>query len=374
MRISIALLCYKRLVYLRSAVDSILAMPDLKSIDLYAFVDGPRDVADTLEVDGVFNYLDSLPKRSVFNSYSIIKNSNNIGVWKSKVHAFNYCFEHGSELVLLVEDDVLIARDSLLFIVAAYLLATRHNDKLITISLYSTNLEYEIFGPDRVPIDFINNNVDIYREWGARDWPFPWGLCLDRKNFFEFLKLGWNGNDQHMGALLRENKGADFFPIISRSKHIGKLSSTSGEIIPLSVFPDIVNLNSFHIPFSNLDLDVNGLIRLANYFYTNLNVATGPLYSKVNVIYDDTCLHFESIREFKLRHPYVYVIESPISVRGDDWEKSFHSVLNRMLCTVNIVLIADEQLCVTAIKILKNNGAEVVASSLDIDFSGILRC
>ena len=162
----------------------------------------------------------------------LIQRSENLGAWAGKLNAFQFCFDSGADFVLLIEEDVFLYPDAISCASKAYE-ASKNFECLVTISLYSNNLLDFPNSEYQEAIDFMKNNQEVFAECGIRSWPFPWGIGLSRKSHLVLKELGWNGNDQSMGNLLKDQNGVDIFPIITRSEHLGQSKFDSNYLYPV---------------------------------------------------------------------------------------------------------------------------------------------
>jgi len=270
---------------------------DIHEYHLLVFLDRPKNDIGIEEFQSIQNFFENNSDSENFKSFTMQVADKNFGVWRSKLGILSKSFEMGSDFTILLEDDVLLKPDALSFCSEAcnYVLKA---DELITVSLYSNNLlELDNVAHSKAN-QFITENPNVFHEWGLRKWPFPWGIGLSKKAYNSFISMGWNGNDQNMGQILKDANGYDLFPIISRSDHIGKSAAESGEfkIIRHVPFQDSHYLREkFKIPIGALvDLGLEN----ANHFYTKLKNDLCISENRVKILFCDPIFEIE-IANFK---------------------------------------------------------------------------
>jgi hypothetical protein len=252
----IAILAFNRTDYIKEVLYGILNASHIDKFHLNFFVDGPRNDSDEDKINELANILEQSRFSAATLSFNIHYSDINRGVWSNKIHAFEVLFNAGAELVLLVEDDVVIRNDALKFVIEAFNYIQPMKG-IATISLYSTSLLAGGNATFSRALKFIELTPSVFSAWGARDWPFPWGIALTKRTFELLMEHGWSGNDQNMGVILRREKGFDIYPILTRSRHVGAFSSTHNSNIDLQehVVVEYKTFDTFKISSDTSPLD-----------------------------------------------------------------------------------------------------------------------
>ncbi len=282
--IDIAIICYNRSEYILEVLSSISSAKLIENCRVRIYCDGPKSFNDVALIKNVKEQIYLAQEIHKNINLTIDQNQKNIGCWANKIYAFEDSFSKGAKCTLLLEDDVIISKDALVFIEESRQYVDFH-EKLMTISLYSSNLETSGRGSINKASNFLKRNYSTFSAWGVRNWPFPWGISLTKRNFEKFKALGWNGHDQTMGKILRENNGFDIFPIIGRSKHIGIKSAIGGQeiLIARSFLSDVV-CETFNI---SLDVSINEARKAADSYYVELMNDQGVKNIVLQVYYED---------------------------------------------------------------------------------------
>ena len=98
----IALFTYERLDILKNTLN-FLKKNDLSTkTDLFIFSDGPKDIIDSKKVKDVRIYLEEI---TGFQSITIIKRKNNIGLERNLIQGLEYIFKNYKRVIVL-EDDI----------------------------------------------------------------------------------------------------------------------------------------------------------------------------------------------------------------------------------------------------------------------------
>lgn len=336
---AIALLCHSRTSCLVKALNSLALAEQLDDYDLYVFIDGPRTFAEGGLVQAVRSLVEDFSPFIKSRSVSIFQSEVNIGTWQSKLSALAKCFSSGAEVVLLLEDDVVIAQDALIFIDDASIYANERPDIFFTISLYSHHLNKGDKLTYSNAFRFAALEPEIESQWACRQWPFPWGVALVRKAYEALILNSWNGNDQNMGVILKALNGYDIYPIFTRAEHIGVYSSTNQKeiIIGQHCIPPFKAVSSFNF---NKDFGPNEACKVAARFQVELANDQGindnviKLYYKTRRDYDLAASEYS-----KYYHIIGHKIED--SVAWDD-DARLKLITSKTECA-NVVICMDDQ-------------------------------
>ncbi|MCC6932942.1 MAG: hypothetical protein IT292_06780 [Deltaproteobacteria bacterium] len=268
----IAVVAFKRAEILQATLDALSECIGIDKYSVSIFVDSQRNKEEKEAIDQVVTLLRKHKINQLVKSLAVRRASRNLGAWANKLRALNTVFEEADcDYVILLEDDVCLCSDGLQFFEYAYSISSKQ-EQLSTVSAYSSNFQRKneklVFNK---ALTYISDNEGILYAVGARNWPFPWGVALTKTNFCKLVERGWNGNDNHMGEILRANQGVDIFPIITRSQHCGEESSITGARI--SLLHHVVTSESIKQRLSEWpqgSSDLNYLYDVANAAHVNL--------------------------------------------------------------------------------------------------------
>src|SRR2546423_5190455 len=190
--------------YLRRALRSLSAVRGIERWHLViALEPGSADCADLC--------------RSVdFMPVTILENERRLGVRGNPFHVLGYVFERGSRLNVYLEDDLIVSPDIAelaLWYEKLVPLDTLDDFKIVFLSLFVTSIGVE-------PEDEIV--ADLYFS--------PWGLILNRSQWFEQVAPHWWNDEHPFGAKdwtwsLTARLGAEvavLAPRLSRTANIGR--------------------------------------------------------------------------------------------------------------------------------------------------------
>lgn len=336
---AIALLCHSRTSYLSRVLNSLALAEQIEDYDLYIFIDGPRTIAEGESIQAVRSLVENFSLFIKSRSTAIFQSEVNIGVWKSKLIALAKCFSSGAEVVLLLEDDVEITQDALIFINQASIYANERADIFFTISLYSHHLNKGIKLTYTKAFEYSAMQPDIASQWACRQWPFPWGVALLRNTYEALILNGWNGNDQNMGVILKSLDGYDIYPVFTRAEHIGIYSSTSQKeiVIEQHCVPPFKAVSSFNFnksiePKEACKVAARFQVELANDQGINDNII--KLYYRTQRDYDIAASEYS-----KYYHIIGRKIEDNLAWVDDACLKS---ITSRTECA-NVVICMDDQ-------------------------------
>jgi hypothetical protein len=338
---TIALLCHSRVAYLAKVLSALALSDGLKYYDLCIFIDGPRSPTEIKDVENVRRVVESYLPFLHSKSLALHQSPCNMGVWKSKIFALNACYEAGADVVLLLEDDVTIAPDALIFVNEASEYVRLCNDHLITISLYSHHLNKGKKLTYLKAFEYVATDLGFASKWGCRKWPFPWGVALTRATFKMLIDNGWNGNDQKMGMILQSLNGYDIYPILTRSEHIGTFSSTNQKdiIIEHHEIPPFKPVESFDI---SEDIHPDAACKTAALYQVNLESDQGIKDNIIKLYYRDPA---ELEYVVALYGPFYHIIESRVGNNvSSDNDKELKALMSRAECKNIVICLGDKDL------------------------------
>jgi GR25 family glycosyltransferase involved in LPS biosynthesis len=338
---TIALLCHSRTAYLPKVLSALALSEGLIDYDLCIFIDGPRSHSETEAVENVrkviASYLPFLRSKSI----ALHQSPFNMGVWESKIRALKACYEAGADVVLLLEDDVTIAPDALIFVNEASAYVHSLHDHLITVSLYSHHLNKAKKLTYTRAFEYLAPDLGIASRWGCRKWPFPWGVALTRDSFHKLIDNGWNGNDQKMGMILQSLNGYDIYPILTRSEHIGAFSSTNQKniIVEHHEIPPFKPVESFDI---SEDIHPDAACKTAALYQVNLESDQGIKDNIIKLYYRDPA---ELKYVVALYGPFYHIIESRVGNNvSSDNDKELKALMSRTECKNIVICLGDKDL------------------------------
>lgn len=171
----IILFVYNRLQHTTKTIEALLANDNASKSNLIIFCDGPKDSDDSIKVNEVRTYIQSIDG---FNKIEIIERDANLGLANSVISGVTQVFDTYHNVIVL-EDDVITSPNFLNFMNKALNLY-RNNKNIFSISGYSFIFD--------VPADY---NEIVYLTPRASSW--GWGTWKDR-----WKKVDWNISDYNL--------------------------------------------------------------------------------------------------------------------------------------------------------------------------------
>ena len=214
----IVIVAYNRPNYLRRVLDNLADCDGIEDYPVHIFID-PADREETRET------VETVAKSFAASKITRVStHSTRLGPHKNIRLAVNNAFEsYGARFVIVLEDDVILSRDALLFM--EYARDTFENDtNVFTATGYANNCHRE---------DCVVDPTFRHRTTRRKHFtPWFWGTWRDR--WQELHKSTWTGWDVEMNFELSEtrkiiqkpNSGlrgerVEVFPIFSRANNIG---------------------------------------------------------------------------------------------------------------------------------------------------------
>ncbi len=198
----IALFAYKRIDYLPSVIDSLLANPLSSQSKLFIFCDAPKTLSDLSSVQLVRDYVHSIQG---FQAVSVIERAINFGLARSIVDGVTcLCSQYGK--VIVIEDDVIVSSRFLEFINRA-LQEYADNPKVFQISGYMYPGNYMTSGDT-----FFLSGISC---WGWATWKRAWqfydpfldGLKKIKYNYKLRERFDLNGAYNYYGMARKQLAG-----------------------------------------------------------------------------------------------------------------------------------------------------------------------
>lgn len=213
----IVVIAYDRPKYFRRVMHSLSKCEGIDRHAVHVFID-PSDVTPEMESIAL-----SFASNKA-NRYVTVRTSR-LGPHANKRLALKHAFDtHNASFAMLLEDDVILARDALLFM--EYARRTyAHDDSVFTVTGYANNCKKE-----GCTIASVFHNA-----LGRRRHYTPWFWGTWRNRWIEIMEAGWSGWDVEMNFALdakRNIRNSDIdrglrrdryeiFPVLSRSNNIG---------------------------------------------------------------------------------------------------------------------------------------------------------
>lgn len=145
-------------------------------------------------------------------SYLIRRNEERLGCFRNTKAAMDEAFSQGAQFAILAEEDLVVSTDTLEY----FAWAQQYRADPITQAICS-----HVFVSSAQPHQAVRTSWFSPLVWGT--WPERWS---------EFIRPGWGGvpgNPEAWDANLRsrilDNRKACIFPALSRSQHIGQVST-----------------------------------------------------------------------------------------------------------------------------------------------------
>ncbi|WP_198683889.1 glycosyltransferase [Aliidiomarina celeris] len=157
----ILLFTYNRLETTQQCIDSLLACDGASETDIVIFSDGPKNEQDAIKVAEVRKYLKELVG---FRNVDIHFSEENKGLAGSIIQGVTSIFTK-KEMAIVVEDDLLVSNDFLIFMNKA-LEFYKRDLNILSICGYSPNLRK------------LNPSDDVY--FGKRSSSWGWATWVDR--------------------------------------------------------------------------------------------------------------------------------------------------------------------------------------------------
>lgn len=189
---------YNRPEHTKESLDYLSRAKLAESSTLYIYCDGPKEVADTLELDKIRQVRDLVLSESRFKEVIVTLAQKNIGLGKSIISGINKVLNN-HDTVIVLEDDILVHPDFLIFM--NYNLQVYRNYKeVMHISAFQRNSWVQFF----LPNIFFSRFMDC---WGWATWSDRWSLLItDVSTFDKFLSLDKNKTKFNFGVLEHSNQ------------------------------------------------------------------------------------------------------------------------------------------------------------------------
>lgn len=173
--------------------------------DLYIFIDGPRNVNDSILVEAVSNYCNTI---AGFKTVNIYRNQKNKGLDPSVIDGVTQIINiYGRAIVL--EDDVIVAPNFLEYMNQC-LDVFEHDERIMSISGWSIDIN--------IPKDY---PFDAYLLGRSTSW--GWATWKDRWNKIDWEIKDWNTfkNNRKQRIAFNRRGGSDMFPMLKKCMNGG---------------------------------------------------------------------------------------------------------------------------------------------------------
>lgn len=214
MRTSVAIFLYRRPEYASQTLAALLECAGWEKIDnVLIFMDNQTPSNDqALEISRLANrFSDSLSSRYPHLFVELRPQTRRVGCNKSIRDGMAYAFAIGSDYVIAVEDDILLAPDALLFFLWAA-------DKYKGTHINTVTSYFRIGVGETVPAANVVIEQAFFSPWGWATWKSQWmqHLAPALADVPERL-MSW---DTHMYARMNK-KMFLVVPVLSRAQNIG---------------------------------------------------------------------------------------------------------------------------------------------------------
>lgn len=222
MSIQIALIAFDRFDHFEKALAAIASAETGSEASILVFIDSIKNSKKENESSSIAGNSRIIEKckdpatAKLFKNFEYFVWPENVGCWTNKKQCVSAAFEKSDE-VLIIEDDVILAKNALLFCNWAKNSGLLDSRKLFQLSLFS----YFFPAGASYPVerqDIVSNSLEglIY----SRNWATPWGWYLPRKSW-DLIKDEWNGWDQWVGHKCQELEMVEVAPLVSHCNNVG---------------------------------------------------------------------------------------------------------------------------------------------------------
>ncbi len=218
----IAIVAFNRFDYFSKAIEAISSADGCGRWSVLVYVDsvvGAAKAQSAQSVEGnaaIVEMCEKLESAHAFAKFEYRMADRNLGCWANKKACVAAAFERSDD-VLVIEDDIVVARDALTYCEWAKSSGVMDCDGVFQLSLFS------YFFPYGLDLDACVEDVrhrGLQRSVYARNWATPWGWFLPRRSW-DLIKDDWNGWDQWVGHRVRELGKVEIAPLISHCNNIG---------------------------------------------------------------------------------------------------------------------------------------------------------
>lgn len=171
---------YNREMHIRSCIESLANCDSASDFDVIVYSDGYKNDKDKDKVEAVRDYLFRISDNKSFKSFRVIERNSNYGLAKSVINGVTETLEN-YESVIVVEDDLILSKDFLLYMNGAldyYSSIGRYG----SISAYTYNLK---------GLRKYKKDVYVLRKgdcWGWATWRDRWQkVDWELKDFESYL-------------------------------------------------------------------------------------------------------------------------------------------------------------------------------------------
>lgn len=184
----------------------------------------------------------SIVENSNLPNYDVIKNDRLLGLWETKKKCLQIGFER-SDFVIHLEDDLLVAKDTLLFYEWCYK------------SYAGTDSVFSVNGFNQIPpFNFLSMGCPScgtlpYSQVRLRQGFNSIGMSFWKNRYERFVDK-WDGSDTYIESFRLGLRHREAFPVLSRINHIG---FTQGESYTKELLEQVVNLG--HKPIGLKDVE-----------------------------------------------------------------------------------------------------------------------
>ena len=193
----VCLFLFNRPNLVSACLDAISKSSKNNNIDLYIFIDGPRNQGDESLVNQTIRIVNNFDY-SIFNKVSITNKTHNYGLANSVISGVNKIFEDYRE-VIVIEDDLIVSKNFISFMIDA-LKKFEVNKRVGSISGFSFAIRNK-------------SSEDIYfhprpNSWGWATWKdrwnqVEWEVDSDYLKKINYTKKGFNKLGQDMDRMLQ---------------------------------------------------------------------------------------------------------------------------------------------------------------------------
>jgi len=263
---------YNRPEHTKETIESLSKNYVADETEVYIYSDAPKNEKAMQQVGRVRDYIDSVSKRNIFKSVTIIKAETNQGLAKSVISGVTEIIEQYGRAII-VEDDLVSAPDFLQYMNQA-LDYYETDQRIWSISGYTFKISF--------PKDYKSDMYLSYRgsSWGYATWRERWNkVDWDVLDYHEFrndkeLRQRFNRGGRDMANMLDFQMQGKIdswairwcyaqskldmltvYPLVSRIKNIG-LDGTGTHSGITSKYDAIISKSTNKCKFEPLNLDV----------------------------------------------------------------------------------------------------------------------
>jgi hypothetical protein len=360
----ICVICQDRTDHLKKLIHSLIHNTLANEFHINFYVDS-LDSYKPIHDESIVSFLENYEFKYLFKTFNIHYQQHKLGTWNNKIFSLYDSISRGSDLTLLLEDDLIIERDAINFVVQTYAYLSERQITKYSISLFSYN-----FLNIRLPYSNAKNYFEInYKEITSAacidNYPCPWGIGFPKEMILHLKNIQWNGNDQKLVKLFKNNSFINFYPAITRSYHMGNIKISNKKILPHQHLKLYDDLNVELFDYYNILEDGK---KKSDYYYSKLMNDFGIRINTISIICDEefNMSLLDNLHAKTGIHIHVYCIKNGININEFFNEILSKSFSNHFLISIKNLFFLEETLLLA-----KKNNINYIVIGDDFDNSAM---